>query len=147
MKKILFVCVVTLLTFSAIAQNATPLLSNYIKVKNALVNGEGKAAAEAATVLQKSIQESTAFAQKENLQNAVNKLVAAKNIEKQRIAFTDVSVLMWAFVKGNTAVKEEVFYQYCPMKKAYWLSTEKEIRNPYYGASMLECGKVVEIKK
>ncbi len=147
MKKILFVCVVTLLTFSAIAQNATPLLSNYIKVKNALVNGEGKVAAEAATALQKSIQESTAFAQKENLQNAVNKLVAAKNIEKQRIAFTDVSVLMWAFVKGNTAVKEEVFYQYCPMKKAYWLSTEKEIRNPYYGASMLECGKVVEIKK
>ncbi|MBX2904343.1 MAG: DUF3347 domain-containing protein [Chitinophagales bacterium] len=147
MKKILFVCVVTLLTFSAIAQNATPLLSNYIKVKNALVNGEGKVAAEAATALQKSIQESTAFAQKENLQNAVNKLVAAKNIEKQRIAFTDVSTLMWAFVKGNTAVKEEVFYQYCPMKKAYWLSTEKEIRNPYYGASMLECGKVVEIKK
>jgi hypothetical protein len=25
-----------------------------------------------------------------------------------------------------------------------WLSTEKEIRNPYYGDEMLECGRVAE---
>lgn len=40
-----------------------------------------------------------------------------------------------------------VYYQYCPMKKAYWLSMEKEIKNPYYGSSMLTCGKVIETKK
>ena len=27
---------------------------------------------------------------------------------------------------------------------AFWLSTEEEILNPYYGASMLRCGEVVE---
>ena len=30
------------------------------------------------------------------------------------------------------------------MKKAYWVSQESEIKNPYYGSSMLSCGKVIE---
>ncbi|RYF85874.1 MAG: DUF3347 domain-containing protein, partial [Chitinophagaceae bacterium] len=37
-----------------------------------------------------------------------------------------------------------VYVQYCPMKKATWLSSEKQIRNPYYGSSMLTCGEVTE---
>jgi Cu(I)/Ag(I) efflux system membrane fusion protein len=27
-------------------------------------------------------------------------------------------------------------------KGAYWLSLEKEIRNPYYGQAMLTCGEI-----
>ena len=41
-----------------------------------------------------------------------------------------------------------VYVQYCPMAKGQWLSDEKEIKNPYYGNSMLTCGSVKsEIKK
>ena len=29
-------------------------------------------------------------------------------------------------------------------KGAYWISDTKEVKNPYYGASMLECGVVEE---
>ena len=43
-------------------------------------------------------------------------------------------------------VNEKVYIEFCPMvdgnKGAYWLSLEKEIRNPYYGESMLKCGEV-----
>jgi hypothetical protein len=28
------------------------------------------------------------------------------------------------------------------MKKAYWLSGDAAIKNPYFGSSMLTCGKV-----
>ena len=35
-----------------------------------------------------------------------------------------------------------VYVQYCPMAKGQWLSDEKEIKNPYYGNSMLTCGSV-----
>jgi Cu(I)/Ag(I) efflux system membrane fusion protein len=27
-------------------------------------------------------------------------------------------------------------------KGAYWLSNEREIKNPYFGSEMLECGSV-----
>ena len=43
--------------------------------------------------------------------------------------------------------QDTVYLQYCPMKKAYWMSAEQEIRNPYYGKSMLTCGTVKDSLK
>lgn len=146
MKKILLALTAALFAGSAFSQHTDSLFSQYIRVKNALVNSDSKAAAEAAVALQKSVRESASFAQKSDLQAATDKLAAAKNIEKQRSAFADVSTMMWTVVKPSEAIKQEVYYQYCPMKKAWWLSTEPVIENPYYGASMLACGKVVESK-
>jgi hypothetical protein len=37
---------------------------------------------------------------------------------------------------------QPVYQDYCPMKKAYWLSSEAAIKNPYYGSQMLSCGKI-----
>ena len=41
-----------------------------------------------------------------------------------------------------------MFVQYCPMANdgdgGYWLASETEIRNPYYGDEMLNCGEVKE---
>jgi hypothetical protein len=31
---------------------------------------------------------------------------------------------------------------YCPMARKYWLQRGTAIRNPYYGKSMLECGRI-----
>jgi len=33
------------------------------------------------------------------------------------------------------------------MKKAYWLSSEAAIKNPYFGNAMLACGKITETLK
>jgi hypothetical protein len=35
---------------------------------------------------------------------------------------------------------------WCPMGKLHWLQKQGTVRNPYYGASMLECGLVVNKK-
>jgi Cu(I)/Ag(I) efflux system membrane fusion protein len=44
---------------------------------------------------------------------------------------------------------ETLYVQFCPMANdnqgAQWLSTEEEIRNPYYGDAMLSCGSIVEV--
>ncbi len=41
-----------------------------------------------------------------------------------------------------------VYYQDCPMvngdKGAFWLSTFREIKNPYFGEAMLSCGETRE---
>ena len=41
-----------------------------------------------------------------------------------------------------------VHYQFCPMAKngkgAYWLSENKDIRNPYFGKKMIDCGETKE---
>jgi len=81
------------------------------------------------------------------LLKATEKMSKANGIEKQRAVFNDVSTTIWKVVKKADKVEQPVYYQYCPMKKAYWLSKEKEIKNPYYGSSMLTCGNVAETKK
>lgn len=112
-----------------------------------LVSGDGKAVSQAVTTLYQSVKNEENFAQKAELLKATEKLNKASSIEKQRAVFNDVSTAMWKLVKNSDKVNHVVYYQYCPMKKAYWLSNEKEIKNPYYGSSMLTCGKIAETKK
>jgi copper chaperone CopZ len=40
--------------------------------------------------------------------------------------------------------QETIYYQYCPMQDANWLSMDKTIKNPYYGSKMLSCGSTME---
>lgn len=147
MKKLILAITVMLFGVSAFAQNTDNLLNNYISVKNALVNSDSKAAGTAIGKLNEAIKSEKDFAQKADLQKATEKLnKAGNNLEKQRAAFNDVSTIMWKLVKPSDKVSQPVYYQYCPMKKSYWLSKEKDIKNPYYGSSMLTCGKVAETK-
>ncbi|MDN3708517.1 DUF3347 domain-containing protein [Myroides ceti] len=147
MRKSLFLFAGLLLGYSALAQNTKTLFNNYINVKNALVKGDGKSANQAIEVFYKSIKGETNFVLKDALLKATEKMSKSTNLEKQRTAFNDVSTTLWQVVKGSDKVTQPVYYQYCPMKKAYWLSEEKDIKNPYYGSSMLTCGTVAETKK
>lgn len=133
--------------YSAFAQNTSNLLNKYISVKNALVNSDAKEANTTISTFYEAIKSEENFTQKNDLLKATDKLSkAGNNLEKQRAAFNDVSTVLWKVVKSSDKVNQPVYYQYCPMKKAYWLSKEKEIKNPYYGSSMLTCGKVAETK-
>ncbi|MBK6965990.1 MAG: DUF3347 domain-containing protein [Bacteroidales bacterium] len=148
MKKIIFVLAVILIGFSAFTQNTSLLLNNYIEVKNALVSSNGTTATETINTLYNSVKKEENFEQKTELLKATEKLYkAGNNLDKQRAAFNDVSIIMWQLVKDSENVNGSVYYQYCPMKKAYWLSREKEIKNPYYGSAMLTCGNVAETKE
>lgn len=145
MKKNLLLAML-LFGYSVFAQNTDTLLNNYISIKNALVNSDTKMASQTIQSLYQSIKEEGNFKQKETLLKSTEKMAKASSIEKQRAAFNEVSTTIWDIVKNAKKTNKTVYYQYCPMKKAYWLSTEKEIENPYYGAAMLSCGSVVATK-
>lgn len=148
MKKITLAVVLLLFWGAAFAQDTKLHLDNYIHIKTALVNSDAKAAASAISIFYDGVKNDGNFAQKTKLLKAAEKLnKAGSNLEKQRAAFNDVSSVVWELVKGSDKVNQPVYYQYCPMKKSYWLSSEKDIKNPYYGSSMLTCGKVAETKK
>jgi len=76
-------------------------------------------------------------------------LSSAVNIEEQRTLFlriskslSDVTRKLGVEMKDN----QPLYLEFCPMannkKGGYWLSTDKEIRNPYYGKKMAKCGEV-----
>lgn len=68
----------------------------------------------------------------------------SKEIKQQRELFAGFSANMVALAKAVKLTAEPVYQQYCPMKKASRLSSNKAIKNPYFGNAMLTCGKVTE---
>ena len=68
-------------------------------------------------------------------------LAAAKDIAAARTAFGELSAALVAYAeKTKASFGEGVRLAYCPMVKKPWLTRDKTIRNPYFGASMLTCG-------
>lgn len=134
--------------------NDLSLLTAYLDIKDALVANKPSDASEAALTFTNAISKikisdaSDAVASvwkqhKDNLLKQGNLIVNAKEIEKQRSAFAILSVAYWPIIKLTTT-GETLYYDYCPLKKSYWISAEESINNPYFGAKMLTSGEIVE---
>ncbi|MHB9007674.1 MAG: heavy metal-binding domain-containing protein, partial [Limisphaerales bacterium] len=77
-------------------------------------------------------------------------LLSAEKLDALREpAFAQLSNAMIAALKKEPAELEvPVIHMHCPMaannRGADWLQPTDELRNPYFGAAMLTCGKMVE---
>lgn len=163
MKKLFFAAVLAAAVFvqPVFAQQSTPLspiLNDYYGVKDALVAGDAKAAASSAAEMMKSIsnvdmkalpeKDHMAYMSlKEKLSFDARHISESTDINHQREHFTALSANMDAFAKKAHLSQEPIYEDYCPMKKVYWLSNGTDIKNPYYGKSMLTCGKVTATLK
>ncbi|WP_298526493.1 DUF3347 domain-containing protein [uncultured Christiangramia sp.] len=114
----------------------------YILVKDALVQTDAEATAEAAKELEATLTE-------ENSQIAkiAARLSEEQDVNVQREIFSELTAAMDPVLKGAIS-SGKIYKQYCPMafegKGDYWYATSEEIRNPYYGDKMLKCGRVDE---
>ena len=131
------------------------VLTEYLKLKNALVADKSKEAAEAGNSLKAALDKMggdlmTASGQKafadlggDTKIHAEHIGSAGGNIKQQREYFQKLSKNIYDLVKAFGAT-QTLYKDYCPMVKAIWLSEIKPIKNPYYGKSMLTCGNVQE---
>lgn len=118
---------------------------HYIHLKEALVTSQPDEAKKAADKLQQSLAD---VENAKSAQEEVSKVASASNLDGQRKAFAALSNEMTTLVKANALAMGEIYLEYCPMANgnigAYWLSNQKEIKNPYFGDKMLKCGSVKE---
>ncbi|MBS1594082.1 MAG: DUF3347 domain-containing protein [Bacteroidetes bacterium] len=146
MKKIFFAIISILIGQATMAQNTDKLLTEYLAIKDALIVGNSQTVSNSLTTFQATLKSETDFKGKEDLLKASEKMSKKKNIEDQRGSLSELSIALWKIVKASANSQNPVYYDYCPMKKAYWISKDKEIKNPYYGTAMLGCGKISESK-
>lgn len=72
---------------------------------------------------------------------AARKLSGVKDIAAARTAFGELSGAIVQYAeKTKSGFSPDVRLAYCPMVNKPWLTKDKTIRNPYYGAAMLTCG-------
>ena len=156
MKKISFLAAFLGAIFSqkSFAQDSTQqyqlskLLAHYYNIKDALVAGNGN---EASTKAEEFIKTANSIDYKVISEGNINALLKdataiseTKDIKKQREHFANFSNNMAKLAKAVKMSADPIYQAYCPMKKVNWLSSDKAIKNPYYGSSMLTCGSVVE---
>lgn len=139
---------------SAFSEQLTAVVESYFLIKNNLVKDQMPTNA-VQTLTQALAKVSTDGTGKDNakwekiksgLTEATAKIKASKDIASARTHFSSLStqvIKLTETYKLNTAV---VYKDYCPMafdnKGGYWLSETEDIKNPYFGASMLTCGEV-----
>lgn len=129
------------------ARDVSDVSSRYLKMKDAMVAGNAKDAASNARELVKALHESPEFSGRDKAISAVMKISKSTDIEKQRKELAVVSPIIWKYLMDHTNADQTLYYQYCPMQKAHWISSEPAIRNPYYGNKMMSCGNVSDSLK
>ena len=133
------------------------IISDYLKLKNALTKDDTKGAANAGKALYATFNKvntntidpklkteyiDIADDAKEHTEHIGDN---SGKIDHQREHFAmlskDINDLIKAF-----GTKQKLYQDYCPMyndnKGANWLSETKDIKNPYYGPQMLTCGTI-----
>ncbi len=130
------------------------LLVVYYKMKDALVADKDADAMAGAKELRKALEKvdmnkmtSAEHTYYMDLQTKLDydaeHISGAPNIEHIREHFETLSDNMFALVKAFKANNgNAVYFDYCPMAKASWITNAAEIKNPYFGKKMIDCGSV-----
>jgi Cu(I)/Ag(I) efflux system membrane fusion protein len=83
------------------------------------------------------------------LDKALAKAQEAKDAQLMRVPFAPLSNAVAAMARRWPPEGPKVYYRiHCPMafdnRGADWLAPTRDVRNPYFGASMINCGSVEE---
>jgi len=123
-------------------QATAAVYKHYIAIKTALVQTDAELAQDHAKQMIAELENTEANAE---IVKAVRNIATSADVNVQREAFSELTKSMGTILDG--ALKSgEIYKQYCPMafegKGDFWYSNSKEIRNPYFGDKMLNCGRV-----
>jgi len=157
MKRTVFVWLLAfaLLTPYSVAQSTasapapqTPfekIVSEYYRIHDALARDTTEGVNEAA---QKIVKLASDASNKKPVNSpdfvAIKRAASAlqgKSLAEARQQFFELSKPIIAELKRNPSSRTSAFTYKCSMANKSWVQNKKDIRNPYYGKSMLKCGE------
>ena len=138
----------------------TTVYENYINMKNAFVATDAQKVSQEAQKVESAIQSVNMellkgephiewMNQLKTLNGKIKVIASSSDIEAQRQAFSKFNEAFYKSLETFGLKNETAYYQFCPMYNngAYWISETQEIRNPYYGDKMLDCGETKDTIK
>ena len=140
----------------AFQRDFVKLIPDYLQMKDAFVASQAPEVAKSAQVVldqMKAIDRSgLGTTERQYLDTSLQfleKIASNPVLEIQRDHFVHLNEHLVALTANLDSLGKTHYVQRCPMannnKGAIWISTEEEIRNPYYGDVMLTCGTVEQV--
>ena len=132
---------------------AEAILNDYFNLKDALVGDDNDKAKELGNTLAQSLKSFDASNYSDNETSELNDIIEDATEHAEHISESDIKHQREHFkilskdvtdMVAITGTKTKLYEQFCPMYDGgtAWLSKEENVLNPYYGSSMLRCGKV-----
>ncbi|MDQ8185498.1 efflux RND transporter periplasmic adaptor subunit [Pelagicoccus sp. SDUM812002] len=126
------------------AESVAAALPSYLELQTALAADDLRAAKVAVDGLHHSLGHGSP------IDSTLHALVESQTLDEiRRPHFETLSRAFLEAVSENPDIfSQELYRMHCPMvypdRGADWLQSSGDLRNPYFGASMLTCGEVIE---
>lgn len=132
------------------------VVSNYLSLKNSLVNDDPITSVTSAKLMITAIENVEMnlvigdahlfwMQQSKTLSTLTKEIIVEEEIKEQRKYFLEMSSIIIDLIKIYGVTDQIYYVQYCPMAfddGGSWLSSESTILNPYFGDQMLKCGSM-----
>ncbi|SDE14602.1 Protein of unknown function [Pricia antarctica] len=131
----------------------TAILDGYLSIKNALVADNTDEAAEAGGKLVAALDNFDVSAYSSSEQTQLKDIIVDAKEQAEHISESPMEHQREHLKTLSTDVTDMVaiigtdkklYEQFCPMYEngSTWLSASNEVKNPYYGSKMVDCGKI-----
>jgi Cu(I)/Ag(I) efflux system membrane fusion protein len=127
---------------SALMEPVKSVLDHYLTIQTNLANDSIKGVDQEALALAKAAKADAMKMLPPEVAKQAETLARAKDLKAAREAFKPLSVSLIKYLAEHKAGRGTYHEVYCPMAEASWLQTGKDIRNPYMGKEMLDCGEL-----
>ncbi len=141
------------------SKSTTTIIANYLALKDALVEDNGKKASNSGKILFDAFAKFDISAQPKSQQKELGEIIEdasehaehisenGNDIEHQREHFETLSTDIKDLVV-ITGTDRNLYQIFCPMynnnKGGSWLSSSDEVKNPFLGSKMMKCGSVTQ---
>jgi len=126
---------------SALAEPVKSVLDHYLKIQTQLTKDSIKGIDQHANAIAKAVRGDETKRLPPEVAKQADALAVAKDLKAAREAFRPLSKSLIKYLADNKAGAGTYHEVYCPMAKAGWLQTDKDVKNPYMGGEMLTCGE------
>jgi hypothetical protein len=126
----------------ALMEPVKSVIDNYLTIQTNLTADSIKGLTEHATAISKAVNGDSLKTLPAEVANQADALAQAKDLKAAREAFKPLSASLAKYMSDHKAGKGTYHEVYCPMANANWLQVGKDIKNPYYGKEMLDCGEL-----
>ena len=124
----------------ALMEPVKSVLGHYLMIQAELAKDSVKGLDGHANAIAKAVKGDEMKMLSPDVAKQAESLAKVKDIKAAREAFKPLSASLVKYLADNKAGKGTYHEAYCPMVKASWLQTGKDIKNPYMGKAMLSCG-------
>jgi len=126
----------------ALMEPVKSVLNHYLTIQTNLANDSVAGLAGHAKAIATAVRGDTMKMLSPDVAKQADTLGEAKDLKAARAAFKPLSASLVKYLADKKAGKGVYHEVYCPMADANWLQTGKDIRNPYFGKEMLDCGEI-----